>query len=121
MMSDKVFAFDAKRIFRNLTGLGNYSRLVVEQLAAALPEVRMQLFTPTSTAVERASSLLNMSNVETVLPDSMMFGKAFWRSFGMTRQLSAGRPALYHGLSNELPLNIVNSGVPSVVTIHDLI
>ena len=62
-MSDKVFAFDAKRIFRNLTGLGNYSRLVVEQLAAALPEVRMQLFTPTSTAVERASSLLNMSNV----------------------------------------------------------
>lgn len=121
MMSDKVFAFDAKRIFRNLTGLGNYSRLVVEQLAAALPEVRMQLFTPTSTAVERASRLLNMSNVETVLPDSMMFGKAFWRSLGMTRQLSAGRPALYHGLSNELPLNIVNSGVPSVVTIHDLI
>lgn len=121
MMSDKVFAFDAKRIFRNLTGLGNYSRLVVEQLAAALPEVRMQLFTPTATAVERASRLLGMSNVETVLPDNIMFGKAFWRSFGITRQLSAIRPSLYHGLSNELPLNIVNSGVPSVVTIHDLI
>ena len=28
---------------------------------------------------------------------------------------------LYHGLSNELPLNISKSGIPSVVTMHDVI
>ncbi len=31
-------AFDAKRAFLNFTGLGNYSRFVIEALAEAFPD-----------------------------------------------------------------------------------
>ena len=39
-------AFDAKRITHNATGLGNYSRFVVNSLSASFPEHTYQLYTP---------------------------------------------------------------------------
>lgn len=39
-------AFDAKRITHNATGLGNYSRFVVNSLSASFPEHIYQLYTP---------------------------------------------------------------------------
>ena len=38
--------FDGKRAVRNMTGLGNYSRLVVESLAKRFPESEFDVFTP---------------------------------------------------------------------------
>ena len=49
------------------------------------------------------------------------FGGALWRSFGLTNNLAADKVSIYHGLSNELPLNISAAGIPSVVTMHDVI
>ena len=39
-------AFDAKRITHNATGLGNYSRFVVNSLSTSFPEHIYQLYTP---------------------------------------------------------------------------
>ncbi len=39
-------AFDAKRITHNATGLGNYSRFIVNSLSASFPEHTYQLYTP---------------------------------------------------------------------------
>jgi len=39
----------------------------------------------------------------------------------LSNQLKNDRIDLFHGLSNEIPFNIKNSGIKSVVTIHDLI
>ena len=39
----------------------------------------------------------------------------------LPNQLKNDRIDLFHGLSNEIPFNIKNSGIKSVVTIHDLI
>lgn len=39
-------AFDAKRITHNATGLGNYSRFVVNSLSSSFPEHIYQLYTP---------------------------------------------------------------------------
>lgn len=49
------------------------------------------------------------------------FKGALWRSFGIANNLSADKVDVFHGLSNELPLNIRKSGVPSVLTMHDVI
>lgn len=45
--------------------------------------------------------------------------KAAWRIWGMTDQLRADRPDIYHGLDGTLPLNFRKRDA-AVVTIHDL-
>lgn len=115
--------FDGKRAVRNLTGLGNYSRLVAESLARRFPESEMLLFTPGMRENPRLETLMQLPNVKFRLPDGNgIFAKgALWRSFGITRQLRRERVDIFHGLSNELPLNIKAARIPAVVTIHDVI
>lgn len=113
-------AFDGKRAMNNMTGLGNYSRLVVELLAQRLPETELQLYVGQLRENPRLQRILAMPNVRFVLPSSRM-PQALWRTFGITGQLRYSKSELYHGLSNELPLNISKAGIPSVVTIHDVI
>ncbi len=134
-------AFDGKRAMNNMTGLGNYSRLVVELLAQRLPETELRLYVGRMRENPRLQKIVGMPNVRFVLPSSRM-PQALWRTFGITGQLrdsittgittkgnsqsdeirmGLAVPELYHGLSNELPLNIAKAGIPSVVTIHDVI
>ncbi len=115
--------YDGKRAMRNLTGLGNYSRLVVEAVARHCPDCRCVLYTPDIRENTRMETLLSLPNVNLRLPQGngiMAHGSA-WRTLGITSQLRKEKIDLYHGLSNELPLNIKGSGIPSVVTMHDLI
>lgn len=122
-MNEMTIGYDAKRAVNNLTGLGNYSRLVVDALSALYPDNRYILMAPRAGENPRLSPILQRKNVSLVTPDSS-FGRKFgsvWRSFGITSQASRLGVDLFHGLSNELPLNIASSGIPSVVTIHDII
>ncbi len=114
---------DAKRAVRNNTGLGNYSRLVMESLATELPGMELVAYTPDMRANPRLDPLLHLPNIEWRQPGpgEARFGKSAWRTFGITRCLAKDGVELYHGLSNELPLNISSAGIPSVVTIHDVI
>lgn len=116
--------FDAKRAVRNMTGLGNYSRFVIAAMEAEYPDNDYLLYTPKLTANPRLEPLLGHRGVEVKTP-ATAFGRKFgslWRSgCGLTRQLADDGVELYHGLSNELPMNIAKSGIPSVVTIHDVI
>ena len=48
-------------------------------------------------------------------------GNAYWRSRNIVKDLQRDGVQLFHGLSGELPWGIRQSGIPSVVTIHDLI
>lgn len=46
--------------------------------------------------------------------------KAAWRVWGMTGQMRADHPDLYHGLDGTLPLNFSKRVAVGIVTIHDL-
>ena len=113
--------FDAKRIVQNFTGLGNYSRYVVEGIARFAPQTQCVLYAP-----ERRESR-RLSLFEQACPHAQMITatgglRSLWRVWGVTRRLQSDGIDLFHGLSNELPLNIHRArGVKSVVTIHDLI
>lgn len=114
--------YDAKRAVNNNTGLGNYSRLVIETIASSGDDTLM-LYAPALRNNPRLMPLLERENVTLCLPDTNN-GRRFpsiWRSRGLTKQLQRDEIELFHGLSNELPLNIASSGIPSVVTIHDVI
>jgi glycosyltransferase involved in cell wall biosynthesis len=106
--------FDAKRIFQNATGLGNYSRSVVKNLAEKYPENEYVLFTPNARNVLPFPS--KNENVKTVVGRGSV-----WRSFGIRRDIVRNKIDVYHGLSNELPFSINKTDAKSVVTIHDLI
>lgn len=113
--------YDAKRAVSNMTGLGNYSRLVIEGMAESFTEDSLLLYTPKMKENPRLGKIATLSNVEFRLPPSQGFKGGLWRTFGIPNNLRADGIELYHGLSNELPLTIKSAGVPSVLTVHDLI
>lgn len=104
-----------------MTGLGNYSRLVIEQLAINSPTDSLLVYTPKMKDNPRLDFIKTLHNVEFRLPAPQGFQGSLWRTFGVTNNLLPDKVDIYHGLSNELPLNIRKSGVPSVVTMHDVI
>jgi glycosyltransferase involved in cell wall biosynthesis len=111
--------FDAKRAFLNQTGLGNYSRNTLISLKRFYPDNDYILFTPEI----RKGIFPEQTDFDVYSPDSP-FSKIFkslWRSFSLAGQLEKHDIDLFHGLTHELPTGIENTGVKSVVTIHDLI
>ena len=114
--------FDGKRAVCNNTGLGNYSRLVIGQLAAtAAPTDHLWVYSPTLRDNPRLRTILNSHNITFATPRSPLTLGTLWRTAGIVRDLRRDGIDIFHGLSNELPLNIRRSGIPSVVTIHDVI
>ena len=117
-----TIALDGKRALYNFTGLGNYSRYAIAALSAAMPFDEFRVY-----AHKRLPSQVPFEvphNVSIVTPESLYGRKlgSLWRHWGgLSRALRRDGVQLYHGLSNELPFDIARAGIPSVVTIHDLI
>ena len=112
--------FDAKRIVRNGTGLGAYGRTLVNDLAQY--PLQLSLYAPDKGRDDLRTQIIQRPNVAFKYANKPWpFGKAYWRSRGIVNDLQRDGVQLYHGLSGELPSGIRNSGIPSVVTIHDLI
>ncbi|MCP1383234.1 glycosyltransferase family 4 protein [Runella salmonicolor] len=110
--------FDAKRAFNNRTGLGNYSRFVLNALQHFAPQHQYLAYTPQL----KAGFFDEFSEQSIRLPDfkNKLYG-AWWRSYGIKKNLVQEGVQVFHGLSNELPHGLSAAGIKSVVTIHDLI
>lgn len=120
--------YDGKRAAQNFTGLGNYSRYAIEALATEFPSEEYFVYTPKDVDNKKFGNILSAAGgaVKKVLPVGWWNKKfrSLWRVWGVTDDICRDGVQVYHGLSNELPLNIgraSSSGVKSVVTIHDLI
>jgi glycosyltransferase involved in cell wall biosynthesis len=111
--------FDSKRLYCNFTGLGNYSRSLVKNLQKIYPENQYNLYTPKVKKTSETALFYENPSFQTY--EAKTAFKSFWRSFSITNQLKKDKIDLYHGLSNEIPVNIKKSGIKSMVTIHDLI
>ncbi len=115
--SKLVFAFDAKRLFSNFTGLGNYSRTLLKNLAEYYPQHEYHLFTPRIVKNEETVFFLEDSRFVVHTP---RVSHPFWRGFTMSAEVNALKPSLFHGLSHEIPFGL-DHHILSVVTFHDLI
>lgn len=118
-----LIGFDGKRAVMNYTGIGNYSRLALESILPLMPDAHFNLYTPRRRENPRMVALERSPRVSIVTPDTLV-GRLMphlWRSRTLCGKLRRDKPDLYHGLSNELPWGIERTGIPSVVTIHDLI
>lgn len=115
--------FDAKRIFHNFRGLGNYSRTLVESLVKHFPENEYILFSPPFDDPRAKEWKKRHENLKIVTPQNPI-GKVFsssWRSLFLADVIKGQSVDLYHGLSHELPPGLQKKGIPSIVTVHDLI
>jgi len=115
---DMIIGFEAKRIFQNCSGLGNYGRNTVNMLARFYPENKYKLFAPKFTDLYSLPD-----SAEVIAPKSSFFQffKSYWRFHKVVKLISKSNIDIFHGLSHALPYGIEKTDIPSVVTIHDLI
>jgi len=119
----KCIGFDGKRAVLNYSGLGNYSRLALELIGNALPDTRLRIYSQKTKENPQLSPVLANRKARIVTPDTFaghLFGN-LWRGRLLSSQIKREGIDLFHGLSNKLPIGIDRTGIPSVVTIHDLI
>ena len=123
-----IIGFDAKRIVRNGTGLGSYSRTLVNNLIVQCPEdTELRLYAPDK-GIDALRNQIK-SGVTWCYPSlfSPLFSllsplmKPYWRSHGIVNDLKRDGVEVFHGLSGELPIGLRKAGIKGVVTIHDLI
>lgn len=123
MTNNLIIGYDAKRIVKNGTGLGSYGRTLVNDLAAY--QLQMRLYAPDKGRDDLRQQIVKQDNVKFCYPSLITqhskLRSAYWRSYGIVKDLQRDGVQIYHGLSGELPFGIRNSGIKSVVTIHDLI
>lgn len=116
-----IIGFEAKRVFHNKTGLGNYSRDLVRILATYFPEHTYFLYNP-----KKYKKALFVPNNTTVFEKNPIskFNQKFknlWRQKTVVKDVVKDNVTIFHGLSGELPFGLQKKGIKSVVTIHDLI
>ncbi|MEE9437510.1 MAG: glycosyltransferase family 1 protein [Saprospiraceae bacterium] len=109
--------YDAKRLLNNKTGLGNYSRTLLNNLAHYYPNNSYFLFSP---AVKLKEYINQFSKIGEVITPTKS-NRFLYRSFGIKKDILSKNIDIYHGLSHELPRNISKIKCKKVVTIHDLI
>lgn len=116
--------FDAKRANSNNTGLGNYSRFVIDALAENYPENEYLLYMPKRKHNRDYEKFISKHPelVEKLPQRGFWRGvlSGLWRVWSIVGDLKSDRLDIYFGLSNEIPIG-TRGKVPSVVTIHDLI
>ncbi|MBQ7472327.1 MAG: glycosyltransferase family 4 protein [Prevotella sp.] len=126
----KTIGFDAKRIVRNGTGLGSYSRTLVNSLSALPADLQLRLYTPDMGRDDLRQQIEMRPGVEFVYPANIPLQskgliarvrRDWWRTRGIVKDLQRDGISIYHGLSGELPVGLKQADIKGIVTIHDLI
>jgi glycosyltransferase involved in cell wall biosynthesis len=115
--------FDAVRALRNATGLGNYARQLLRGLHEAAPHLAVHLYAPRPARPAFAALPAELGATLHLPPSAWQsIGlRALWRTTRLGRFAAQDGVALYHGLTHEIPRDLPATGIPSVVTIHDLL
>ena len=113
--------FEAKRVFHNKTGLGNYSRDLIRLLSQYSSENNYFLYNPKPSDAKLFEA--NNTSVFEKKPQSPFYRKFYnvWRQKGVLKDLIKDGVTIFHGLSGEIPSGLNHTNIKSVVTIHDLI
>jgi glycosyltransferase involved in cell wall biosynthesis len=115
--SSMTLAFDAKRLFNNYTGLGNYSRTLVCNLQSCFPDHQYHLFTPKASKNSETEYFFDESKFTIHTPERW---NPLWRTCIVSNKVNEINPDIFHGLSHEIPFGL-DERIKTIVTFHDLI
>ncbi|MFK5974822.1 MAG: glycosyltransferase, partial [Flavobacteriaceae bacterium] len=112
--------FEAKRVFHNNTGLGNYGRDVIRILSEYTSISAFFLY---NTKPSHRKGIKNSKKIIVRYPEGSFWKKlsTIWRLGPVVRQITKDNIDIYHGLSGEIPIGLHKSNIATVVTVHDLI
>lgn len=119
-----TIGYDAKRLVSNATGLGSYSRTLVESLSS-FKDLQFLLYAQNKGREELYSNvkgdnlIFKYHSLSSNLANKI--SQSVWREKTIVKDLLRDNVQVFHGLSGQLPVGIKKSGVKSVVTVHDLI
>lgn len=113
--------YDAKRAFKNFTGLGNYSRALISGMNHIYPYNNYYLYTPNYKEKGDIFNFANKGNTHIIKPQGLYakMPSSIWRSYGINKIAKENEIDIFHGLSGELPA--LSSNIKKVVTMHDVI
>lgn len=98
--------FDGKRAVQNFTGLGNYSRYIVDILCQFGPENEYVLYAPKKRENKRLNKLTKQyQQLQLSYPTTSSWKKLspLWRVWGVTRQLEKEKSIYSTGLVMSCP------------------
>ena len=114
--------FEAKRLFLNNRGLGNYARNLLYGLEKYYTDNDYFLYSPQISNEFVSPVLLNSENIHVKMPQGLAKqASSYWRSYKLGSVSQKDDLNIFHGLSQELPRDIRKSKAMSIVTIHDMI
>ena len=122
-MKSMKIGFDAKRAFKNTSGLGNYSRTLISSIIDRMEIDELHLFSPKECGIESFLPIINADKVTIHYPGRKLdqLFSSRWRSATMTNDIKNAAVDLFHGLSHELPSGINKTKVKTIISFHDLI
>lgn len=115
--------FEAKRLFLNDRGLGNYARNLLQGLVSYAPDNDLFLFTPKKNTKLAPEKITNHPKVKIITPGGVLgaISKSAWRSLRLGSEAKPFQLDVFHGLAQELPKDIKKAEAKAVVTVHDMI
>ena len=111
--------YEAKRVFHNSSGLGNYSRNLIRAMAEKYSSNEYFLYNPSPGKIPFGQDFSNIHEVLSGYSNPLMSN--LWRQALIPKRAFRDHIDVFHGLSHELPVGLHKKEIPSVVTIHDLI
>ncbi|MCP9764809.1 glycosyltransferase family 4 protein [Lacihabitans soyangensis] len=109
--------YDAKRAFCNNTGLGNYSRFIIENILNFKDEnIDIVAYTPKT----KEGYFETFPKEKILLPQKKLLS-SIWRLHFIKKDIKAKALDIFHGLSSEIPIFVNWKNTKTVVTVHDLI
>ena len=114
--------FDAKRMFLNNRGLGNYARNLLYGLVKYQTGNEYFLYTPQDSNEHISPNVLRSNNIHLKMPQGLYkSASSYWRSYKLGSEANKAGLDIFHGLAQELPKDIVSAKTKSIVTVHDII
>ena len=115
---------DGKRLLHNRSGLGNYSRSTVRALALHQCDLNISILAPKGKEQWQNEICLNgfdepsdFKHLKLSIPS---IATPWWRTKGMGSMAASLGVDVFHGLSNEIPIDLPKH-IRKICTIHDLI
>ena len=101
--------FDAKRIFHNSTGLGNYGRDAIRILHRYTPIDKFILYNTATSNVDRLDIL---QRIYIKYPKGWFWKKfsSLWCLGPVSKQIINDKVDIFHGLTGELPAGLEKNG-----------
>ncbi len=111
--------YEAKRIYHNASGLGNYGRNLIRALATSYPKNQYHLYNPKTAKIPFGEFLPSVIEEKPSIPNPLYAN--IWRQRLMSDRVKKDGIEIFHGLAQELPLGLHKKGIKTVLTVHDLI